>query len=63
VSVNVWAWTGRTCATQLPFMCKRKRKCGRGQRPCTSRGPVAQAACWPCADSACRGLMRRAVLH
>ena len=24
--LNVWAWTGRTCATQLPFMCKRKRE-------------------------------------
>jgi hypothetical protein len=29
-SVNVFAWTGRTCATQLPFMCKRKRERGRG---------------------------------
>ena len=29
-SVKVWAWTGRNCSTQLPFMCKRKRGC---QRP------------------------------
>ena len=25
-SVSVWAWTGRQCSEQLPFMCKRKRE-------------------------------------
>ena len=25
-STTVWAWTGRACSTQLPFMCKRKRE-------------------------------------
>jgi hypothetical protein len=45
-STEVWAWTGKTCSTQLPFMCKRKREL-RAAEQASGRG--VRVSCTGCA--------------